>query len=109
MLVSIRRGTDVAARYGGDEFAMLLPDTTEFGALQVAKDLRERFVDTCAAREIASSGLSIGIAALAPRPGEPLTALIEAADEALYRAKGMGRNRTEAATTEPAALAAAAA
>jgi diguanylate cyclase (GGDEF)-like protein len=109
MLVCIRRGTDVAARYGGDEFAMLLPDTNEFGALQVAKYLRERFADACEEREIAQSGLSIGVAALAPRSGQPLTALIEAADEALYRAKGMGRNRTEAAAVEPAVQAAVAA
>lgn len=108
MLISIRRGTDVAARYGGDEFAVLLPDTTEFGALQVARYLRERFSDACDDLEIAHSGLSIGIAALAPAPGQPLSSLIEAADEALYRAKGMGRNRTEVAKPEPQRVEAAA-
>lgn len=109
MLLCIRRGTDVAARYGGDEFVMLLPDTTQFGALQVAKYLRERFADGCAAREVALSGLSIGVAAFVPQVGQPLAALIEASDEALYHAKAMGRNRTEAAVMEPAPKTAAAA
>ncbi len=100
MLVSIRRGTDVAARYGGDEFAIVLPDTSELGALQVAKYLRERFADGCKQREIPHSGLSIGIAAFVPKSHQTLAALIAAADEALYRAKEMGRNRTEVSEPE---------
>lgn len=101
----IKRGTDVAARYGGDEFAMLLPAASADGAVKVAEQVRDRFVDLCDQMGIARSHLSIGVASVVPKPEESQSALVVAADQALYRAKELGRNRIEVAPwrrTKPA-------
>lgn len=92
-----RRGTDVASRYGGDEFAILLPATSTDGALEVAKQVRSRFGEVCDEQDVAHSQLSIGVASVVPGPGEDQSFLVAAADQALYRAKELGRNRTEVA------------
>lgn len=87
------RGTDLLARWGGEEFIALLPHTPLAEALQVAERLRE----TLAASPIASSSgpvpatLSGGVAQW--QSGETLDALVSRADAALYRAKQEGRNR----------------
>jgi len=97
MHLCIKRGADVAARYGGDEFAILLPGASADGAALVAEKLRIRLEDMCDQREIARSHLSIGVAAMMPMPGESQSVLMAAADQALYRAKELGRNRIEIA------------
>jgi diguanylate cyclase (GGDEF)-like protein len=74
------RVVDTAARYGGDEFALLLPETGEEEAAQVARRLAERLA---ASPESPSVHLSIGIA-LHPRDGSTPDALIGAADRQLY-------------------------
>lgn len=94
VLLADRRTTDVVARLGGDEFVLLLPETD----LDQASIVAERL---CAAVRSAlvqawdrnvGLTLSIGVAsATASMPG--VTALIKAADEALYEAKAKGRNR----------------
>lgn len=94
---SIKRGTDIAARYGGDEFAILLPAASADGGAQIAEQVRARLVDTCDQLGIACSHLSIGVAAMMPMPGENQSSLMAAADQALYRAKELGRNRIEIA------------
>jgi diguanylate cyclase (GGDEF)-like protein len=89
------RFTDVSARYGGDEFIVLLPDTPPKGALEVAERIRARIAGSpldLGTRRLASS-VSIGIASF-PEDGATLDALASHADRALYAAKQDGRNRT---------------
>jgi diguanylate cyclase (GGDEF)-like protein len=111
-----RRPTDFAARYGGEEFAVILPETDEAGAVAVAHHIREGV----AAMGIPHPGygggrvsVSVGVATLQPVADEGETALIAAADEALYRAKRAGRNQvgvhTADGTDAPAAAGAGAA
>jgi len=88
------RATDVPARYGGDEFIVLLPETPPKGAADVA----ERIRNAIGARPIAFDGqritvtVSIGIACY-PEDGRTLDALAARADRALYQAKQEGRNK----------------
>ncbi|MBW4935083.1 diguanylate cyclase [Marinobacter sp. F4206] len=93
----IQRSGDLLARYGGEEFAVLLPATPEAGAEQVAERLR-RAVETATvypgAQEAAISlSVSVGVATMVARAEEKPDELIRRADEALYEAKGAGRNR----------------
>jgi diguanylate cyclase (GGDEF)-like protein len=87
------RATDVPARYGGDEFIVLLPETPPRGALDVAERIRSTI---CAAplsiegRTIACS-VSVGVACF-PEDGRSLDGLAARADRALYQAKKKGRN-----------------
>ncbi len=88
------RATDVPARYGGDEFIVLLPETPPKGAADVAERIRLAI----AARPLAINGqnvvasVSIGFASY-PEDGRTLDALAARADRALYQAKQEGRNR----------------
>lgn len=97
------RAQDLVARWGGEEFLILLPDTDLEGGLVVAEDLRE----CIAAHRLPVGGetltltLSLGVAAFCAN--RPLNACIKAADTALYQAKVQGRNRVVAAPT-PAPL-----
>ena len=89
------RFTDVAARYGGDEFIVLLPDPPAKGALEVGERIRNRIAGAPVridSRELVTS-VSIGIACY-PEDGATLDALAAHADGALYSAKQDGRNRT---------------
>ena len=94
---SLRSGDDLAARYGGEEFAILLPDCDAGAALALARQLVAD-VQRLALPHRASSvadivTVSIGAASLRPAQGGTPDALLHAADAALYRAKGEGRNR----------------
>jgi len=88
------RETDVAARFGGDEFAVILPDTGRDGAVSVAERIRDR-INVC--QFLASDGLSIhltasiGVATL-PDVAASAEELIRAADVAMYRVKDAGKN-----------------
>jgi len=85
------RSVDLAGRYGGDEFGVLLPGTDGRAAIEVAERLRLR-VAAFVAVDGTPVTLSIGVAEL--RPGmEEIEHWTGAADEALYRAKAAGRNR----------------
>jgi diguanylate cyclase (GGDEF)-like protein len=96
---SCSRETDVVARFGGDEFAVVLPDTGAQGAYSVAGRIRERLA---AHRFLAAEGLSvrltvsIGVATL-PDVASSSDELIEAADAAMYRVKERGKNGIETA------------
>jgi diguanylate cyclase (GGDEF)-like protein len=89
------RFTDIPARYGGDEFIVLLPDTPAKGALEVAERIRKRIAGAPLEydEKRLSASVSIGIASF-PEDGATLDALASHADRALYSAKQDGRNRT---------------
>jgi diguanylate cyclase (GGDEF)-like protein len=89
------RFTDVAARYGGDEFIVLLPDTPAKGAMEVAERIRGRISNSPLPINGSSvpASVSIGIACY-PEDGGTLDALASHADGALYSAKQDGRNRS---------------
>jgi diguanylate cyclase (GGDEF)-like protein len=97
---SVKRAGDFGARYGGDEFAVLLPGSSLDEAAAVAHQIRHAFVSACHAEGISAkySRLSIGVGSLMPEAGGHMRDLVTAADEALYRAKELGRNRTEMQT-----------
>jgi diguanylate cyclase (GGDEF)-like protein len=91
---SCARETDVVARFGGDEFSLVLPDTGREGAVSVATRILERIR---AARFLASDGLSVhltasvGVATL-PDAAASAEELLQAADMAMYRVKAAGKD-----------------
>ena len=87
------RQTDFVARIGGEEFAILLPETPLFEALQFAEKVRS----SIAAQDVAGHHvtISIGIANIPHSGVSEMRYLFNAADQALYRAKNGGRNRVE--------------
>jgi diguanylate cyclase (GGDEF)-like protein len=93
------RETDVVARFGGDEFALILPDTAREGALLVAQRVRERVASQ---PFLEGEGIgyrltaSVGAATL-PDVAETPEALLAAADTAMYRVKGRGKDGIESA------------
>lgn len=106
LAASVRRPDDLVARIGGEEFALLLPDTDEDGALRVAEAIH-RAVATLA---VSSAGLcagtitvSIGLAVNAVR-GNAMGELYRQADAALYEAKATGRNQTRRAAASAAQM-----
>jgi diguanylate cyclase (GGDEF)-like protein len=89
------RETDVVARFGGDEFSLVLPDTGAEGALSVATRILEKMR---AARFLTSDGLSvrqtasIGVATLTPDKPKSADELMKDADMAMYRVKAAGKD-----------------
>jgi diguanylate cyclase (GGDEF)-like protein len=97
---TVRRPADVVARFGGEEFGIILPETDAAGAYGLAESLRnriERMGWTHAASPAGVVTLSGGCASMTPLVGETATDLLNSADEALYEAKRQGRNRIESA------------
>ena len=98
-LANGRRTVDITARLGGEELAILLPQTDARGAREVAERLRKR-VDALTVRTNSGEArvtASFGVAEYVARAGEP-ERVVERADQALYAAKRNGRNRVEVAT-----------
>jgi diguanylate cyclase len=100
------KGRDIVARFGGEEFVVLLPDTPGHGALALAEQIRTAFGKLRIRRQgsdelIAQVSISIGVAT--PLPGESAEQAIDRADQALYQAKNEGRNCVRLAESAVAA------
>ncbi|WCD80382.1 GGDEF domain-containing protein [Pseudomonas sp. TUM22785] len=91
------RSTDLFARFGGEEFVFLLPDTTPDAARNFLERLRESVEQLRVDANGISLRVSVSIGLAASPPNADLHLLQEAADAALYRAKQHGRNRVELA------------
>ncbi len=87
------RRSDILGRYGGDEFAVLMPDTEIHDAARVLEQVRRRFheIEHQGSRNTFRASFSCGIAAFPTYSSE--ATLTSAADQALYEAKGQGKNR----------------
>jgi len=92
-----RRPADIAARYGGEEFVMVLPETDLAGATRIAEAARAAVANLKIPHAHSSTGAYVSVSGgVAISPGKvEMTAqqLIAAADQALYQAKRLGRNR----------------
>jgi diguanylate cyclase (GGDEF)-like protein len=97
LLTSLARQGDTVARWGGEEFVVVLPETDLAGAQRFAERLR-RTIEAHAVGEMRTSA-SCGVATRLPE--DTVEDLIGAADQALYQAKSNGRNRTEVAVRGP--------
>ncbi|MFN0304523.1 MAG: GGDEF domain-containing protein [Burkholderiales bacterium] len=90
------KGRDVAARHGGEEFAVLLPTTPIKGAVALAEAIRTQIQQLKLKRldkDDVVEGITVSIGATIYRPNEPLAEFLNRADKALYAAKNAGRNR----------------
>lgn len=94
----VLRQHDVAARLGGEEFAMLLPETDQVSAVHVAERIRQA-AETLPLGDDRGMTVSIGVAGVRPTETD-LTSALARADRALYVAKNRGRNRVVVHTDE---------
>ena len=89
------RSEDFAGRLGGEEFAILLPETSQAQAMILAERIRERVANHVLTAHKAQFNVTISVGVAAATEGmSGLEALLGAADQALYRAKTEGRNRS---------------
>ena len=104
---AVCRPGDLAARYGGEEFAMLLPDTDEVGAAIIAERIRNDVMRMAIQHEGSAFRIitvSAGVAAIGSHALDGgAQALVQFADQALYRAKRAGRNTVTRASAPPPA------
>jgi diguanylate cyclase (GGDEF)-like protein len=91
------RAKDLVARWGGEEFLILLPDTDLAGGLVVAEALREGIAGTAVAVGDDTVHLTLSLGVAEHHPDQTIHQCIKAADTALYQAKLQGRNRVVAA------------
>ena len=92
----VSRPGDLVARFGGEEFAVILPNTPAPGALQLAQDICAIMCNRQLLHSASPIGVvtvSAGSATLVPQLGQHAVILIDCADQALYQAKRSGRNR----------------
>ena len=99
-IAGAKRGFDSAARVGGEEFAVLAPDCDEHGAFMLAERIRAAVQQALVARDPDTSlTISFGISTF-PLHGQSADALLRTADQALYAAKRLGRNRSVISSAE---------
>ena len=95
---SINRAGDFAARFGGEEFAVILPDTDRESAFFMSEKIRKNIENLGIVHEFSSIAkyvtISIGGVSLVPEPAIEINTIIEAADKALYESKKNGKNRS---------------
>ena len=96
MVSSLKRPMDLVTRYGGEEFAVVLPDTDINGAIIVAEEIRKS-IEALEIKHERSDvapyiSLSLGVSSIIPNHSDSLEELINQADKALYKAKASGRN-----------------
>ncbi len=111
MSEALLRPADFLARFGGEEFAAVLPETDTQGAVHIAKKLNDSVQNLAIPHEFSpvstSVTVSIGVATILPKKDDDtdIDTLINMADQALYHAKSTGRNRyhvfQENSDTEP--------
>lgn len=97
------RKSDLACRYGGEEFALLLPETDSHTAQQIGKRLLKSIKQSSivAANKQVFISASMGIAGLSAEEDVPVQTLLEQADQMLYKAKNSGRNRLRLWSLQP--------
>jgi diguanylate cyclase (GGDEF)-like protein len=92
----VTRAGDLVARFGGEEFAIVMPNTGEMGAESIARQLSDRVSGSEICHECSPYGvvtISAGCATIVPQVGMSPSHLVELADHAMYQAKRRGRNR----------------
>ena len=93
----LKRPRDLVARWGGEEFAVVLPDTNTQGAFMVAEDIRTSIAEEAVLHKEGESvhvTVSIGTNSIIPGPEHSIDRFLHDVDEALYKAKQAGRNCT---------------
>ncbi len=104
ILRSAVRVFDVCARYGGDEFAIVMPNSEHASALACAERIRRRLIERRDAEDAKLPGLTISIGVAVMAPGDSAADLILRADQGMYQAKADGKNLVRAQVARPAAV-----
>jgi len=96
----VKTANGIAARFGGEEFAVILPQASKEGARRIAETIRQAMAARRLPHPTTPSGVqtvSLGVAALVPKAGQSSTELVNLADTALYAAKVLGRDQVACA------------
>jgi len=100
------RGEDLVARFGGEEFVVLLPGCALPGAVAIAEGIRQGILNAKIVHDASPLGcatISAGVTSWIPEQDDLLDTMLRSTDEAMYAAKQAGRNQVRAATSTPPA------